>query len=133
MALLGAFAWGAIALLTRGTRLSQVTPEMNLLYQLGVSAIVLTALAPLFGDMVREPTAIIYGVFAFQVIVVVAIGFSLWFWVLSVYPVSNMVAFSLLAPVCGVLFGALLFDETISGTFVLALGLVVSGIVLVNR
>jgi drug/metabolite transporter (DMT)-like permease len=133
LALAAALAWGSIALLTRGTRLSEVTPEMNLLYQLGVSAVVLTVAAALLGDMVREPTSTIYAVFAFQVIVVVAIGFSVWFWILSIYPVSNMASFSLLAPVCGVFFGALIFDEVISATFIAALALVVSGIVLVNR
>ncbi|MDA1073721.1 MAG: DMT family transporter [Proteobacteria bacterium] len=133
LAITAAMAWAGIALLTRTTALSKVTPEMNLLYQLVVSAIVLTAVAPLFGETIREPTTTIYWVFAFQVIVVVAIGFSVWFWVLSIYPVSNMASFSLLAPVAGVLFGALIFDEQITGVFLVALVMVGSGILLVNR
>ena len=48
---------------------------MNLLYQLAVSAVLLLAIAPLFGTPVRGPTLLIGLVFAFQVIVIVAIGF----------------------------------------------------------
>ena len=82
--------WAGIALVARTTRLSRSAPEMQLLYQLAVSAVILIAIAPLFGDLVREVTPTIVAIFAFQVIVVVAIGFVVWFWVLSVYPVSNM-------------------------------------------
>ncbi|MEZ5558016.1 MAG: DMT family transporter [Pseudomonadales bacterium] len=133
LALLAAMFWAAIALLTRTTRLATCSPEMNLLYQLAVSAVVLLLVAPLFGATVREVTPVIAGIFAFQVIVIVAIGFVVWFWILSVYPVSHMASFSLLAPVFGVLFGWLIFDDPIPPQFVAALLLVGSGILLVNR
>lgn len=133
LALGGAFFWASIALLTRTTRLQRCSPEMNLLYQLVVSAVVLFAVAPLFGDTIREPTAAILGMLAFQVIVIVAIGFVVWFWILSIYPVSHMASFSLLAPVFGVFFGWLIFDDRITPLFVVALLLVGSGILLINR
>jgi drug/metabolite transporter (DMT)-like permease len=133
LALAAAMFWGGIALLTRTTRLSQCTPEMNLLYQLAVSAVVLLAISPLFGDTIREVTPLVLGVFTFQVVVIVAIGFVVWFWILSVYPMSNMASFSLLAPLFGVLSGWLIFDDQISLTFVTALALVVGGIVLINH
>ena len=133
LALAAALFWAGIALLTRTTRLAHCSAEMNLLYQLAVSAVVLIALAPLFGDMVREVTPVILGAFAFQVIAVVSIGFVVWFWILSIYPVSNMASFSLLAPVFGVFFGWLIFDDEITPVFVAALLLVGSGIVLINR
>lgn len=133
LALLAALCWAGIALLTRTTRLAQATPEMNLLYQLAVSAVLLLAIAPLFGDLIREPTWAIAAMFAFQVIVVVAIGFVVWFWILSIYPVSNMASFSLLTPVFGVFFGWLIFDDTLPASFVAALVLVGAGLVLVNR
>jgi drug/metabolite transporter (DMT)-like permease len=78
---------------------------MNLLYQLAVSAVLMIAIATLFGAPIREPTIAIYAFFAFQVIVIVAIGFLLWFWILSIYPISNMASFSLLALGFGILFG----------------------------
>lgn len=133
LALGGAFFWASIALVTRTTRLQRSSPEMNLLYQLAVSAVVLLALAPLFGDTIRAPTPAILGMFAFQVIVIVAIGFVVWFWILSIYPVSHMASFSLLAPVFGVFFGWLIFDDRITPMFLVALLLVGSGILLINR
>jgi drug/metabolite transporter (DMT)-like permease len=133
LALLGGMFWAAIALVTRVSRLSQCSAEMNLLYQLGVSTVLLLAVSPLFGEMVREPDALILGVFAFQVIVVVAIGFLLWFWILSIYPVSNMASFSLLTPVFGVFFGWMIFDDPLTLSFIGALVAVGSGIVLINR
>jgi drug/metabolite transporter (DMT)-like permease len=133
LALGGALFWAGIALLTRTTRLAECSAEMNLLYQLAVSAIVLMVIAPLFGDMVRDVTPVIVAIFSFQVIVVVAIGFVVWFWILSIYPVSNMASFSLLAPLFGVFFGWLIFNDQLSLTFLLALLLVSSGVVLVNR
>lgn len=133
LAMGGAVFWASIALLTRTTRLAQCSPEMNLLYQLAVSAVVLMAIAPLFGDMVRDVTPTVLGIFAFQVIVIVAIGFVVWFWILSIYPVSHMASFSLLAPVFGVFFGWLVFDDELTPLFMGALLLVGFGIVLINR
>ncbi len=106
---------------------------MNLLYQLAVSAVLLTAMAPLFGDTVRELTPVIVAIFAFQVIVVVAIGFVVWFWALGVYPAAQVASFSLLAPVFGVLFGWLIFDDPLTPAFMASLLLVGIGLVLVNR
>ena len=133
LALLGALAWGGIAIVVRTTRLSQSTPEMALLYQLAVSGILLTAMAPLVGDTVRDLTPEIIGIFAFQVIVVVAIGFAMWIWALSIYRASDTASFSLLSPVVGVFVGWLLFDDPLTPTFLAALGLVLTGLILVNR
>ncbi len=132
LALAGGLCWAGIALLTR-LKLSGCSSEMNLLYQLAVSAVVLTLIAPLFGPVLREVTPLILGVFAFQVIVVVAIGFVVWFWILSIYPVSNMASFGLLSPVFGVFFGWLIFGDPLTPAFLAALVCAGIGIVLVNR
>ena len=131
-ALVGGFFWACIALLTR-IKLSATSSEMNLLYQLSISAVVLTLLAPFLGPIIREPTLLIYAVFTFQVVVVVAVGFVAWFWLLSIYPVSNMASFGLLAPIFGVLFGWLMFGDDLTGGFILAMITVGGGIVLVNK
>ncbi len=133
LALTGGLFWAGIALLTRASKLSTCSAEMNLLYQLAVSAVVLMCIAPWFGPVVRELTPTIVGVFAAQVVVVVAIGFLIWFWILSIYPVSNMASFGLLTPIFGVFFGWLMFDDPLTNTFLLAVLLAFSGVVLVNK
>ncbi len=131
--LVAAMFWAGIALMVRTTKLSRATPVMQLLYQLCVSGIVLIAIAPIFGDLIREPTPLIFGIFAFQVLVIISIGFTVWLWVLSVYPASDMASFGFLAPLFGVLFGWVLLDEPITSAIVGGLALVSVGIVLINR
>jgi len=104
-----------------------------LLYQLAVSALILVPFAMLSGETFREMTPPLWGVFLVQVLVVVSIGFIVWFWVLSIYPPASMASFSFLAPVFGVAFGWLILGEAISMNIVAALALVSLGIVLINR
>jgi len=130
--LVAAGGWAAIAIIARTTKLQRSCPEMQLLYQLAVSAPILLVAALWTDDLLRELNAMIWLVFAFQVIVVVSIGFLTWFWVLSIYPVANMAVFSFLAPVFGVFFGWLILDEKITLSIILALLFIAVGIVLVN-
>ena len=130
--LAASFLWAAIALLARTTKLSRSSPEMQLLYQLAVSAPLLILGALWIGETWREPTAFVLGIFAFQVLVVVSVGFLAWFWVLSVYPASDMAVYSFLAPVFGVLFGWLILGEGLGINVLIALVLVSVGIALVN-
>ncbi len=133
LSLIGGMFWAGILLVSRTTRLARATPEMILIYQLVVSACLMLAIAPLFGPIIREVTPLIIGIFSFQVIVVVSVGFIAWFWVLSIYPASDMASFGFLAPLFGVLFGWMILDEQITLRFVVALALVCLGIILVNR
>jgi drug/metabolite transporter (DMT)-like permease len=131
--LIGAVFWSGIIIVARTTSLSKSTPEMQLLYQLAVSAVVLLALAPYFGELVRDLNSTHVALFTFQVLVVVCFGFLIWFWVLSVYPASSMASYSFLSPVFGVFFGWLILGEQMTSTFVIALALVCVGVYLVNR
>lgn len=133
MCLAAAMCWAAIVLLVRTTALSRSSPEMQLLYQLSVSAVVLIPLSPLFGEVMREMTPALTAIFAFQVLVVVCVGFLTWFWIVSIYPAADIASFAFLAPVFGVMFGWLILGERLSSTIVVALVLVAVGITLVNR
>jgi drug/metabolite transporter (DMT)-like permease len=132
MALLAATMWAGIALIARTTSFSTLKPEAQLFYQLFISAIILVPLS-LFGETFREPTPTHFLIFAAQVIFVVSIGFVVWFWVLSIYPASDMASFSFLAPLFGVFFGWLLLGEELTLNILIALLLVGIGIILVNR
>jgi len=133
LAIGGAICWSAIALGIRGTVLIECSSEQVMLYQLGVSAVLLLAAAPLFGDTVRELTPDILGIFAFQVIAVASVGYLLWARILTIYPVGNMASFSLLAPMFGVFSGWLIFDDPLTLRFCLALSFVAAGLLLINR
>lgn len=133
LSLAAAVCWAALVLVARTTKLSRSSPEMLLLYQLVMSAVILLALAPLFGDLIRELTPLIIGIFTFQVLIIVCVGFLTWFWVLSIYPASDMASFGFLSPVFGVFFGWLILSEEISLSIIGALAMVCVGITLVNR
>ncbi|MEM7217407.1 MAG: DMT family transporter [Pseudomonadota bacterium] len=130
--LAAAACWAAMALMLRITPLSKASAEMNLLYQLAVSGVLLAAVAALTGDVLREPTPFLWGIFALQVIFVVCVGFLTWIWLISIYPVAQVTSFSLLTPLFGVLFGVLIFDDPIGPAFLLALALVLGGLALIN-
>jgi len=133
LCLAAAVFWAGIALMVRATKLSRASPEMQLVYQLVVSSVILIGLAPLFGDLIREVTPQIIGIFAFQVLVIICVGFLTWFWILTIYPASDMASFGFLAPIFGVFFGWLILKEDISMSIIAALVMVCMGIVLVNR
>jgi len=133
LAIGGAVAWAAIAISVRATVLRECSSEQIMLYQLGVSALLLLFATPLAGDAIRTLTPIILGIFAFQVLAVASLGFLLWVRILAIYPVGNMASFSLLAPVFGVAAGWMMFDDVLTWRFGLALLLVGAGLVLINR
>ena len=87
----------------------------------------------MLGETFFEPTAVHWAIFAAQVLIVVCVGFMTWFWVLSIYPASDMASFSFLGPVFGALFGWIILGEAFTWVIVAALILVGLGIVLVNR
>ncbi|MCC6006611.1 MAG: DMT family transporter [Rhodobacteraceae bacterium] len=133
LALAGAVMWAAIALVIRTSALARTSPEQQLLYQLGVSAIILLAVAPLFGPAVRdfEP---VHGLYLLvQGALVVGVMFLVWFHVLAIYPASDMAAFGFLAPVFGVILGWAVLGEEIGFGVLAALVLVSAGIWLINR
>ncbi|MEM7270051.1 MAG: DMT family transporter [Pseudomonadota bacterium] len=133
MALTGSTFWAAIALIARTTKFSRAKPEMQLIYQLVVSAPIMLAVAAVDGDMFRQMTYTHLWIFLFQSLVIVGVGFAVWFWILSIYPASSMASFAFLAPVFGVFFGWLIFAEPLTPVILGALVLVAAGIVLVNR
>lgn len=132
LALCAALSWAGLALTVRVSNVSEISPESQLFWQLGVSAVVLCAVAPLFGPLLRDVSgpsllALGYGV------LVASLGFLFWLRLMTIYPASDMASFSFLSPVLAVVFGWLIFDEPVGVSFAGALVLVSVGIVLINR
>lgn len=129
-----AVMWGATTLLVRATGLRRIAPEKTLLYQLVGSAAISLPLSFLLGEPgVFAPTPVVLGSLVFQVIVVVAISYLAWFWLVKHYPAGELSAFTFLTPVFGLLFGAWMLGEPVGLRLIGALLLVAFGIVLVTR
>ncbi|MBJ6373210.1 DMT family transporter [Sedimentitalea arenosa] len=132
-ALGAALGWAAIAIMVRVTPMQRMKPETQLLCQVAVSAVVLMALAPLFGELIRAPQWIHVAGLAFQAIVVVGLGYLMWFWLMTIYQANGVASFSFLSPVLAVFFGWAILGETIGLQIWIALALVAAGITLINR
>ena len=76
---------------------------------------------------------LIWAGLVFQIIVVAAISYMGWFWLIARYPVTRLSTFSFLTPVMGVLAGGLLLDEALTPAVFVALALVALGIWVANR
>lgn len=132
LALGAAWGWAFIALLTKVSPFSRLEPEVQLMWQVAVSAPLLLLAAPLFGPLVREFEPWMTLGVAYQV-ALVSIGFLAWFWLMKIYPASGVASFSFLSPVVGVIFGWVLLGERVGWSLWASLGLVAVGIVLINR
>ena len=126
--------WGATTLAIRGTALSRASAEKTLLYQLAVSGVILLVAALLSGTpLPQSVSSLAWSALGFQVVVVTAFSYVLWFWLIGHYPATRLASFTLLTPVFGLLMGALLLGEAITTRLVIALVAVAAGIVLVNK
>lgn len=133
MILFAAALWAATTLVIKASALARVSPEKTLLYQLGVSALVLPPLSLLLGESgVFAPTAMVWASVAFQIFVVASSSYLAWFWLIRHYPATRLSSFSFLTPVMGVLAGVALLGEPLTLAIVIALALVGAGIWMAN-
>ncbi|MCD1624598.1 MAG: DMT family transporter [Paracoccaceae bacterium] len=132
-ALGAAFGWTGIALVVRLTPAQRLAPEMQLFWQLSVSAVLLMIAAPFFGPLLRDPDVAHFLGLAYQIVAVASFGFLFWFFLLKLYPASGVASFSFLTPVLAVGFGWLILNEEIGAGVLIGLVLVAVGIVLINR
>ena len=132
-ALAAAVGWAVTAMMAKASPLSRLRPEMQLFWQVLVSAPLLLIASLFFGDLIRDLAPIHLVGLLFQIVVVVSAGFVFWLWLLSIYPASGVASFSFLTPVLSVFLGWLLLDEPVGYALIGALVLVAAGIWLINR
>lgn len=134
MMLLAGALWAATTIVIKATRLARIAPEKTLAYQLAVSGVALTLLAPLFGEIgIFSPTSLVMASLAYQIVIVAFASYLGWFVLVRIYPATRLAAFTFLTPVFAVGFGALVLSERVSALLIAALALVAFGIWLVNR
>lgn len=134
LAFVAALLWGATTVVVKASPLARVSPHKTLLYQLGVSAVLLPALSLALGENgITAPTPLVLGMLVYQVVVVAFATYLTWFWLIAHYPAGRLSSFSFLTPIFGLLAGGLLLGEPATAALLLALSLVGVGIYLVNR
>ncbi len=134
LCLLGGIIWGIVSVIMKASALRTAPPEKSLLYQLGVSALLLPAASLMAGEpgiVALTPTVI--GAFAYTVLLTVVFGYTIWFWMMRTYSAASLHAFTFLTPIFGAVAGHLILGEQLGTATLAGLVLVASGIYLVNR
>ena len=134
MLLAAAILWAAATVLIKATPLARIRASKTLLYQLGVSALILPPCSLMMGEPgIFNLTPLVAGCVIYQVVWVAFATYLAWYWLISTYPASRVSAFVFLTPILGVIEGAILLGEIVTYQLFIALVLVSIGIYIVNR
>ncbi len=134
MLLVAGAAWGIKTLLVKTTPLAKIAAEKTLIYQLAVSLPILMAASLACGETIeRFPGPAALGWLAYQAIWVVGVTYAVWYALVKHYPANRLSAFTFLTPLFAVAAGYAILGERITWPFATAVGLVVVGLILVNR
>jgi drug/metabolite transporter (DMT)-like permease len=133
LALLAAVLWGATTIVIKATPLRRADPVKVLLYQIVAAAVVAPAAAYAFGESApAHISGTTIAALLWQGVAVVGVSYVMWFWLLKHYAAAQLSAFTFITPLVGVFAGWLVFGETITMAFALAIALVVGGLAPVN-
>ncbi|CAD6512572.1 DMT family transporter [Paraburkholderia sabiae] len=125
-------AWGLTTVAVRATRLSEAPATQTLFYQLVWAFVVLLPFALLSGQYAFHGTTLVWASLGFQAVVVCFFSYVAWFYLLRVYLASRLGVLSFMAPLFGVVLGALLLHERLDPTFLAGAALVLAGMFVVN-
>jgi drug/metabolite transporter (DMT)-like permease len=133
LSLTAGFLWAATSLYLKRVVRTSMTPSQMLFYQLGFSAVQLSVMSLLFEPrQVTHLSPVVVASIAYQGVIVAFASYLVWFWLIQVYPVSNISGFTFFTPIFGILLGGLLLQEPLTIKLLIGGGLVTSGMVLVN-
>lgn len=134
LGLLAGLSWAATTLVIRRSSLSEAPPVQTLCYQLTIAGLLLLPASALLGDLGRiQVTGVAIASLAFQTLFISLAALLLWFALLRRYFASQLGIFSLLSPVFGVVFGALLLGEPLTASFLAGGILLLIGLLVVTR
>ena len=133
MGLAAGLLWGLTTVVLRASDLTRIAPDKLLMYQLGVSSLLLPCISLALG----EPWSLQLSAFAWTSVLVQAgvgafLTYLIWMWILSRYPATKVSVFTFLTPVFSLIAGALWLGEPVTGELLGALAVVGLGITLVN-
>ena len=125
--------WGATITVIKASGLQRIASERTLLYQLGVSALLIPLGFAVGEAGVFAPTPRVLGSLAFQVIGVAVASYIAWFWLVRRHAASAFAPYLFLTPAFGVAFSAALLGEPVTPALLASVALVGAGIWVVNR
>lgn len=133
LGVLAGAAWGATTVVVRASRLADADPAETLLYQLVAGCVVALAWAAFSGQIGHVSFGwVTVATLFYQGVLVAFASYLAWFWLLRRYQASQLVVFSFLTPLYGVVFGVALLAEALDPHFVAGAALVLAGIFVVN-
>ena len=135
MEVVAALFWAATTLYIKKVSASRPIDHYQTLFAQLVFSIPVLGSGWLLLDLGKPVTfsGIVLGAMLYQCLLTAFFSYVLWFWMIHTYPVSRLAAFIFLAPLFGVLLGGILQGDPLTMQLWLGLGLVASGIYLVNR
>lgn len=132
LALLGGACWGLSNVVLRRGRVGGGATAKTVLYQVATATVVLGAFAAATGQTRVELSTMTILSLLFQTVFVAILSYLVWFWLLGRYLTSRLMLLSLLTPLFGVLFGAVLLGDAIDSRFAAGAVLVLTGVLIVN-
>ena len=132
--ILAALGWAATTVYIKRYFTQDCTPFQTLLYQLLFSIPVLFLLSfVLEKDPIRFIDLTIILSLFYQTVIVAFLSYWAWFYLIHIYPVTALSAFSFFTPIFGVFLSSLLLKEPLSIGLLISLALVSVGIYWVNK
>ena len=117
----------------KATPLRKIDPVKVLLYQIVAAALLASVAATALGEPApAHVSAATVAVLAWQGVAVVGVSYVLWFRLLTRHLAPQLSAFTFVTPLVGVFAGWLVFRETVTPGFAVAIALVIAGLALVN-
>ena len=132
LALLGGVSWGFSNVVLRRGRVGGAATAKTVLYQVATATLVLGAFAAATGQTRIELSTMTILSLIFQTLIIAISSYLVWFWLLRRYVTSRLMLLSLLTPLFGVLFGAVLLGDLIDLRFALGALFVLMGVLIVN-
>lgn len=132
-ALGAALLWAVTTIYIKRRLVGRVSHHHTLFYQTVFSIPILFILSILFQEVpIQRIDALILSSVLFQGIIIAFISYLVWFYLVHVYPVSLLSAFTFLTPVFATISGVIFINEPLTLTLIFSLILVSLGIYVVN-
>lgn len=129
----GTFAWAVAAVQVK--QIGEISPFALNGWMALMAAPQLIVLSLLLEDGQLEAlggmTALGWGAVLYQSVLVVIVGYGLWYGLIRRYPLSRVIPLTLLLPVIGVVGGVAVLDESLTLEMLIGGGLVLAGVGLV--